>query len=54
MAVAADEPKAPALRIPRNRMKHDGPVLSVAYSTDGKRIASTSRDRTARVWRVPR
>ncbi len=29
---------------------HDGPVYDVAYSADGKRIASAAGDRTARIW----
>jgi WD40 repeat protein len=29
---------------------HNGPVLSVAWSPDGKRIASASIDHTVQVW----
>jgi WD40 repeat protein/transcriptional regulator with XRE-family HTH domain len=29
---------------------HEGPVYDVAYSADGKRIASAAGDRTARIW----
>jgi WD40 repeat protein len=33
---------------------HTGPVCSVAFFPDGKRIASASVDGTARIWRAPR
>jgi WD40 repeat protein len=29
---------------------HDGPVYAIEFSTDGRRVASGSNDRTARVW----
>ncbi len=31
---------------------HTGPVMSVAFSPDGKRLASSSRDQTVKVWDV--
>lgn len=31
-------------------LKHDGPVLYVTFSADGKRILSASADHTARLW----
>ena len=30
--------------------EHSGPVWSVAYSPDGKRIVSGSNDKTVKVW----
>jgi WD40 repeat protein len=29
---------------------HDGPVVRVAFSPDGTRLATASADNTARVW----
>src|SRR6202008_1650249 len=29
---------------------HSGPVYSVAFSSDGKRLATASNDQTAKVW----
>jgi WD40 repeat protein len=31
-------------------MGHSGPVLSVAYSPDGKHVVSGSSDKTVKVW----
>ena len=48
-AVAAAEPQSPALP---NRMTHDGRVQAVAYSPDGKTLASGSADKTIKLWDV--
>ena len=31
---------------------HKAPIISLAFSTDGKQLASGSRDKTAKVWDV--
>jgi WD40 repeat protein len=47
MAVAPAEPQSPVLW-----MTHDGEVSSVAFSPDGKTLASGSLDRTIKLWDV--
>lgn len=32
---------------------HDKPITSLAFSPDGKKLVSTSLDKTARIWEVP-
>jgi RNA polymerase sigma factor (sigma-70 family) len=49
-AAAADDAKSPALALPRKRMAHAHNVLSVAFSPDGKALASGSRDETIKLW----
>ena len=56
VTVTAAEPESPALKIPRNRMTHDNAVDSVAFSPDGKTLASGSRTRRSScgTWRRAR
>src|SRR5581483_4630512 len=32
------------------RLRHGGPVMAVAYSPDGRRLATAARDATVKVW----
>ncbi len=49
--VWADPEKLSANSTPLRTLKgHQGAIVSVGFSSDGKRLLSTSADRTARVW----
>jgi WD40 repeat protein len=43
-------PKEALARVGSTRFRHGDIVTSMAYSPDGKWVASASRDGTARVW----
>ena len=51
-APAPQKASSPALTIPRNRIPHDGRVISVSWSPDGKTLASASWDQTVKLWDV--
>src|SRR5262249_22815113 len=45
-------PEGAIARFGTSRLRHVAPVLSLAFSPDGKRLASGSRDGTVAVWDV--
>src|SRR5579872_4495146 len=59
VAVAADTdrfgdalPPNAVARIGGNRLRHGGPITSIAFSADSKKFATTSTDRTVSVWQT--
>ncbi len=51
LPAAEDALQRAILSLPKNfKLAHSGPVNGVAYSPDGKRVATASSDKTAKVW----
>jgi RNA polymerase sigma factor (sigma-70 family) len=50
LAPAPVKPRSFVEDIPRNRMRHDSSVQSVAYSRDGKMLASAGEVGTIKIW----